>query len=217
MQALGKRVPIEAERPGIIRDAHLFGHFGQQAVFTRLWNEGIYWPTMRRDIKESLRDCLPCLQFNIARHGYHPLQSVTSTLPWDHIAVDLVGPLPLSENKEEFLLVTTDVFTRFTLLNAIQSRAAPEVARVLWSHFCLLGLPRVLQSDNGTEFVNAVLKDLLRASGVDHRLLSAYHPRANGVVERVNGVVLNAIKKSLAGAHNTWPLYGAYIQLAFNT
>ena len=56
------------------------------------------------------------------------------------------------------------------------------VARKLWKIFCLIGWPRILQSDNGREFVNQILQALMKLTGIDHRLISPYNPRADGKV-----------------------------------
>jgi len=216
MEAIGKKVPEEGKRADLVRKAHEFGHFGEQAVFHALWNQQWYWPGMRRDIAQVIDECLPCLQFNIGRRGFHPLRSITATLPWDHVAMDLVGPLPISEEKYEFILVITDVFTRFSLLRPLRSKAAKEVALCLWENFCSFGVPKILQSDQGSEFVNEVIRNLLQSVGISHRLIAAYSPSTNGVVERINAVIMSTLKKSLKGAQNQWPLYVPYSQLSFN-
>lgn len=68
--------------------------------------------------------------------------------------------------------------------DSLKSKTAFEVATVLFDVFCDIGFPRVLQSDNGLEFANHVLKELITAMVVDHRLITPCHPRANGVAER---------------------------------
>ena len=50
--------------------------------------------------------------------------------------------------------------------------------------FSNFGYPRILQSDNGSEFKNVTVKLLTESTGIDHRLTTPYHPRANGSAER---------------------------------
>ena len=90
------------------------------------------------------------------------------------------------------------------------------VARKLWKIFCVIGWPRILQSDNGREFVNEVLRALVKLTGIDHRLISAYNPRADGKVERVIGTTMMIIKKLLFGAKHNWSLYVPFAQVTFN-
>jgi hypothetical protein len=90
------------------------------------------------------------------------------------------------------------------------------VARKLWKIFCLIGWPRILQSDNGREFVNQVLQALMRLTGIDHRLISPYNARADGKVERVIGSTMMIIKKLLFGAQHNWSIYVPFAQVTFN-
>jgi hypothetical protein len=78
------------------------------------------------------------------------------------------------------------------------------------------GWPKILQSDNGSEFVNNILRALVKVTGIEHRFISAYNPRADGKVERSIGTVTMIIKKLLHGTTNHWPLFVPFAQIAFN-
>ena len=55
-----------------------------------------------------------------------------------------------------FILVYQDHLTKFTILEALQTKSAQEVALKLYNIFSLMSAPLILQSDNGQEFVNKV-------------------------------------------------------------
>ena len=78
------------------------------------------------------------------------------------------------------------------------------VARALYEVFALFGPPKIMQSDNGSEFVNKVLEKLVAAAGINHRLVAPYNPRANGVAERFVRTIKEALRKQLAGAFHHW-------------
>ena len=86
----------------------------------------------------------------------------------------------------------------------------------MWKVFCDLGLPRIIQSDNGPEFVNEVIRAMVKLTGMDHRLISPYNPRADGKVERVIGSVTMIIKKMLHGTNEYWSLFVPFAQLSYN-
>jgi hypothetical protein len=67
------------------------------------------------------------------------------------------------------------------------------------------GCPKVQINDNGREFVNSIGKELHRLTGKKQRLTSAYHPQANGLVERENRTIKERIRKSLMGDIHRWP------------
>ena len=60
-------------------------------------------------------------------------------------------------------------------------------------------------NDQGHESVNEVSRELHRMCGVEQRITSAYHPRANGLVERQNPTIKTALIKVLDGHANEWP------------
>jgi hypothetical protein len=91
------------------------------------------------------------------------------------------------------------------------------IALMLFDVFTLLGFPKIVQSDNGTEFVNSAVKQLFDGAKIDHRLTTPYHPRANGVAERTVQTAVSTIKKLLEGAQNDWDLTIPFAQFSMNT
>ncbi|KAL1927227.1 hypothetical protein VTP01DRAFT_5190 [Rhizomucor pusillus] len=73
-----------------------------------------------------------------------------------------------------------------------------------------------LQSDNGTEFVNTLIKQLAKATGFDHRLVTPYHPGANGVAKRWVQSSVQSLKKCIRGAVKDWDIFVPSVQLAMN-
>jgi hypothetical protein len=65
------------------------------------------------------------------------------------------------------------------------------------------GLPHRIITDLGSNFNNHQFWEYCENSGIDVRYVSVAHPRANGQVERANGMVLDALKKRLHGAANS--------------
>jgi hypothetical protein len=49
-----------------------------------------------------------------------------------------------------------------------------SIAATLWSLFCDFGVPKIIQSDNGTEFVNRCIKAMTSTFSIDHRCVAAY-------------------------------------------
>ena len=109
---------------------------------------------MRRDCFRCVASCDLCLRFNVGRTGFAPLRPIIAKFPFDHAAMDLAGPMPLTSPRgNNYVLVFVDVCTRFCLLRPLQSKLALCVAS-LWDIFCVMGFPLVLQSDRSAEFVN---------------------------------------------------------------
>ena len=103
------------------------------------------------------------------------------------------------------------------MLSALPSKNAEMIAEKLWQLICVFGPPKIIQSDEGSEFVNAIIHVLLHHEGIKHIKITAYHPQADGKVERMNGTVRLMINKMVRGLHVHWPLYLSFVQLSVNT
>jgi transposase InsO family protein len=171
---------------------------------------------MRSEISDQLKECDACTRFTVVKTGYHPAQAITAVGPWDHIQIDTSVHLPESPDGFCALLVVIDVFTSFVILRPLRNTKAETVAESLWSIFCILGLPKIMQSDNGPEFSNDILRTLVTLTGIEQRFISPYHPQADGKVERSIGTTTMIIKKMLHGTTHHWPLFVNFAQLSFN-
>ena len=70
----------------------------------------------------------------------------------------------------------------------------------LRSIFATFGLPEVLVSDNGPNFVSAEFEDFLLKNGVKHTTSAPYHPASNGLAERAVQTVKKGLKKMKTGS-----------------
>src|SRR5690606_3138762 len=117
------------------------------------------WPKMKDDCLRLVGQCSACLHNNNAKKGYHPLKAIHASLPGEHIALDL-AQFPTSNQGNVYALVIVDVCSRFVFLRAIPNKEAATISNQLFDLFCLIGFPKIIQSDNGSEFVNSIVKTL---------------------------------------------------------
>jgi hypothetical protein len=217
LERRGKVSPASAARRNeLIDKSHLAGHFGRDAIYRQLYRDGYWWPGMRNSINERTRECVPCLRYTVSRMGFDPATPITAALPFDHIQIDTSVKLPPSADGLQAILAIVDVCAGFVLLRPMVDATALSVARVLWLVFTDFGFPRVIQSDNGPEYVNEVIAAMIEISCVEHRLITPYNPRADGKVERSIGVAMSIVKKQLHGADTNWPLFVPWAQACMN-
>jgi hypothetical protein len=211
----GKTVPDGDTKKKLLLQAHEAGHFGEKAMCKNIDNAGYWWPGIRGDVANTIKDCIPCQKHTIVKSGYSPAQSIYAARPSDHYQIDLLQ-LPQSMEGWKFCLICVDVFTGFVMLKPLVDKSASCVARALWDICCTIGLPRILQSDNGTEFSNKICNSLCRLTGIPRRFIAPYNPRADGKVERSVKTVKSIMAKLLHGTSALWPLYIPFVQLAYN-
>ena len=101
--------------------------------------------------------------------------------------VDLFDLQTQPDGDYKFILNYQDHLTEFVVLRPLKSKRAAEVAYHVLDIFCLFGSPHILQSDNGREFANEIVKELVDmwpecklAHGKPR------HSQSQGSVERAN-------------------------------
>ena len=116
--------------------------------------------------------------FDKTKPELHPIKVQS---PWHHIGIDLVGPLPITARKNRYILTLSDYCTtssiqlaKFNITTATRIMCLPFL-----QIFMRMGIPRVLLSDQGREFNNAMNKELAGCLGISHRLTTAYHPQVS--------------------------------------
>ena len=87
----------------------------------------------------------------------------------------------------------------------------------LYDIFSLIGFPRILQSDNGREFVSKIMNEMMKTFHVQHCLVTPYHPCSNGVAENHVKTACNIICKECQDQKEKWAKNVLKAQLAMNT
>lgn len=214
-QVLNKEIP--EDKIQCLEHYHLINHQGAHKLFESIFDAGYYWPEMRRDCEQFVEKCKPCLSFNVSAMGFRPLQTIEAQLPLDHVAVDSFGPFPASKTcGSTGVVLILDITSRFVVLKAVQDKSAATTAKCLYETFCLLGFPKIIQSDNGSEFVNSILKSWFDQTGVEHRLITPYHPEANGAAERHVGLSKTLLFKLINGDVSDWAAFLPAVQYGLN-
>ena len=91
---------------------------------------------------------------------------------------------------EHFILVLIDAFSRWVELFPTKTTTALESASCIFQHMGRFGTPDVVHTDRGTAFHNELVSKLLRMTGTEQSLATAYSSEENGIVERANQKVL---------------------------
>lgn len=202
-----KYYPPMQEREQIIRTIHEPAHLGYDKTLNSL-KEKFYWPRMATETREYCRSCMACKTSKATNINTTPLMGSQKKFcdhPWQLITLDYVGPFPPSgKSRNTCLLVLTDVFTKFVLIQPFRQATAATLVQFLeQAVFLLFGVPETILTDNGTQFTSKEFGNLLQHYGVKHWLTPSYHPQVNNT-ERVNRVITTAIRATIKGAHRNW-------------
>ena len=111
--------------------------------------------------------------------------------------------MPVSQGYK-YLLVMIDTFTGWIEGCPTRPEKAEEVVKKLLHEIIpSFGLPRSLQSDNGTSFTSKVTQGVSKALGITY-LHCAWRPQSLGKVERANQFLKSAIKKIIQETSLGW-------------
>ena len=144
------------------------------------------WPDMYADIRAFVNACKICS----SSKNKTPQQGVTTaievpTKPFEWIQVDLVVlASPKNKSKCKYLLTAICTLTNYFFIQPLERKTGPDVIKALGRLFCCGGIPKIIQSDNGTEFKNSVVQQHVRWLAIEWRFSTPYKPSTQGRVER---------------------------------
>ena len=141
----------------------------------------VWWPGLTKDVHTFAERCEVCWR----RRPNHAQDLQPSELEgvWNKLAVDLVTI------DSHTCLSIIDYGSRYPEVIPLDSTTTTAVVDKLMEVFARFGLPAVLVSDNGLQFVSAVMEQFLKQLGVRHVRSSPRYPQSNGMVERLHRVL----------------------------
>ena len=173
---------------------HSLSHPGIRAT-QHLVTERFVWPGINKDIREWTRSCQKCQQAKIHRHTTSPLGTfLTPDARFDHPHIDIVGPLPTSQGYR-YLLTIIDRFTCWPQAIPLSDITAESIARAFISNWIYsFGVPSTITTDRGAQFESLLSTQITSLLGIKCIRTTAYHPCANGMIERFHRQLKSSIK-----------------------
>ncbi|XP_063237930.1 uncharacterized protein LOC134539672 [Bacillus rossius redtenbacheri] len=115
-----------------------------------------------------------------------------------------MGPYPRTPRGNRFLLVVTDLFTRWTEAYPCRNVRAATITKILAQEFLpRWGYPQSALSDNGSQFLGRQWRTWCDDHQIQHHTTPAYHPRANPT-ERRNQELKAQMRIRLSSDHAQW-------------
>lgn len=144
-----------------------------------------FWPGMDKDIKMWVKQCINCQKSKITIHTKSPIIEIPiPQCRFEHIHMDIVGPLPVSK-VYKYLLTIIDRTTRWPEAYPLLSITSETIVEAfIQNYISRFGIPLKITVDRGTQFTSSLFSKLSEILGIQKIHTSAYHPQANGMVER---------------------------------
>jgi transposase InsO family protein len=197
--ASSKRLSLISKYHGLL--GHLAGKSIIEILRTRYW-----WPDMNDDVYSFVSNCRQCQLSRAERQPaapLHPLEPVP--LPFERLGIDFIQDLPYTETGYRNILVFVDYATRWVVALPTQDRSSHTVLKCFVEKVVNnYGLPDSIVSDRAQYFKEGVFAEYLKRNGVKQVLSSSYHPRTNGMTERINRILKDMLRKYCDGFPEKW-------------
>ena len=131
--------------------------------------------------------------------------------------MDIIGPLgPTSKNRNRFILVIEDYFTKWPEAYAIPTQEARVVAQKLVDEWVSrFGVMQRLHSHQGRNFESNI--EIVGILGIKKARTTSYHPQSDGMVVRFNRTLLDMLAKVGNDHQDDWDRWIPQVMLAYRS
>jgi len=139
----------------------------------------VWWPGIDKMIEDKVASCDTCQKY---RHSpppapLHPWEFPRG--PWERLHADFAGPF-----MGKMFLLMIDAFSKRLEVKPLTTANSINTIEHLHSIFSTHGLPKMLVTDNGSQFTSAEFETFMQSNGIRHVKSAPYHPASNGLAER---------------------------------
>ncbi|XP_051170097.1 uncharacterized protein LOC127287306 [Leptopilina boulardi] len=213
-------IPNESDISEIIRENHSStsgGHKGATKTLERI-RENFYWPNMRESIRIFVKNCETCKLNKFVRVKTRQPMSITDTPTeaFEKIEMDIVGPLPETENGNKFILTIQDNLTKYSVATPLRRIDSVSVANAFAEKFISqFGCPQIVHTDQGRDFTSKLMENFCKIFKIKQLRSTAFHPQSLGSLERSHHVLIQYLKNFCN--KNNWDKWLPYAMFSYNT
>ena len=181
------------------------GHLGETKTYKKLVTR-FYWYQMKERIKDYISCCEICGRNKKSKQkNKAPHSSIPVSAAMDCISTDLFGPLPESKKGNKYILLLTDLYTKWIELIPIPDATAETCATKIINEFIgRFGCPITIHSDQGRNYESELFQQMCKLLEIRKTRSSPRHPQSNGIVERLNQTMVMMIRAYLKGRPTSW-------------
>jgi transposase InsO family protein len=109
----------------------------------------------------------------------------------------MIGPFKKAQGGYTHILVAIDKFTKWIECKTIASLTSAKAVEFIQEIMFRFGIPNSIITDLGSNFTSSKFFDFCEQRSIQIKYALVAHPRANGQVERANGMILDALRKKV--------------------
>lgn len=117
-----------------------------------------------------------------------------------------------TKTGNKFLITVMCMSTHFPEVFLVRKIRTLVVVKALTKFFSLFGLPKVVQTDQGSNFMSRMFAQVLKQLNIKHGYSSAYHPESQGAVERFHQTLKTMLRTYCLEFEKDWD-EGVHLQM----
>ena len=102
-------------------------------------------------------------------------------------------------------MVAIEYLTKWAEAKAVKTNTAEYAATFMYENIISrFEVPKILVSDKRTYFLNSLIQEITEKFQIDHKKTTSYHLQTNGQTERVNGILVSILRKTVLDSKRDW-------------
>ena len=169
--------PLQTELLHWCYDHFMSGHLGLNKTYERL-RSTYFWKNMFADLQQWIKSCVSCAQKKRdVHHSKPPLLPIAVSGTWEVIAAECMGPLPVTNLGNRYIIIIGNLFTKY-----IETAALPSIETAIVTQVFLDKIvfrhdpPHRFLNDRGTNFTSKLMTQLCNNLKINKLFTSGYRP-----------------------------------------
>lgn len=208
------------DSPNIIKENYeslAAGHRGIAKTCGRI-REHFAWKGLRGDVRNFIKFCEECQRKKLVRRKVKEPMVITDTpsKAFSRLEIDLVGPLPVTENGNKYILTWQCNLTKYSGAIPMSDIDSPAIAKAFSEDFiCRFGCPEIVVTDQGANLISDIMKQIAKIFHIKQIKSTTFHPETIGSLERSHHTLVEYLRYYISATD--WDDYLKYAMFSYNT
>ena len=149
----------------------------------------------KKTLNENVRTA-PCVKHAVPlEKRIVPLQTIKGGIRFSKVAADILRPVTRAKTRvAKCIPVLTDYFKKYVICVPLQKTTTEDVANAIVKNWVLtFGSTDCHRTDQGAKFCSELLPEVCEIFEIENTGTSPYHPKVNGMIERLNRIIADNI------------------------
>ena len=192
------------------------GHTGYDRTL-KIFRKNYYNSKETELLKKLCAKCDLCVQAKgipkLIPIGKYPIPPK----PFTTLTSDILGPLPVTENGNKYIIVFRDVTTRYSIFKPLLRKDTECIIQALRQVIANYGSSEILLTDNAQEYKAEKLANFCVFYNIKKVEYAPYHASSGGLAERINRELNKLVRIYVREvATNDWDEFIPILQLTVN-